>query len=211
MCCLKYENDYYCEQCPHTATAPTKEFKLGARVVIDEGEGKIISLNRQRRTATIILDNSKTAIASWDNIFEAESSDEEVKTIVATVGEEEDQANESDSKTIVIEEEAEKFSNRNRKSSIKIPSSSQFRSDFPASIKSNQPSQDRINLPARENRNFRENKNDRDSRDFRSSKSDFRDNREFKDSRDRSNKKFQKRDRRNDDYQRGKKSRPRRD
>ena len=61
MCCLKYESDYYCEQCPHEVTA-IKEPTLDVRVIVDEGEGKVISINRQRRTATIILDNSKKSL-----------------------------------------------------------------------------------------------------------------------------------------------------
>ena len=35
-----------------------------------EGEGKVISLNQQRRTATILLDNSKTIVASWEDVIE---------------------------------------------------------------------------------------------------------------------------------------------
>ena len=69
MCCLKYENDCYCENChkkPKKVLAPTQ----GSRVVSLEGEGKVISLNQQRRTATILLDNSRTIVASWEDVIE---------------------------------------------------------------------------------------------------------------------------------------------
>ena len=90
MCCLKYENDLYCEA-GSNEIVPVKEPILYMRVIVDEGEGKVISINRQRKTATIILDNSKTVIASWDNMFEAESNYNyggEVKTVNAAVEEE---------------------------------------------------------------------------------------------------------------------------
>ena len=75
MCCLKYENDYYCEQChrkPKKIAAPAQ----GSRVVSLEGEGKVISLNQQRRTATILLDNSRTIVASWEDVIEKDEENE---------------------------------------------------------------------------------------------------------------------------------------
>jgi cell fate regulator YaaT (PSP1 superfamily) len=67
MCCLKYENDCYCKQCPKKKILPPKQ---GSRVVSVDGEGKVISLNQQRRTATILLDDRKTIVASWEDIVE---------------------------------------------------------------------------------------------------------------------------------------------
>jgi len=68
MCCLKYENDCYCGHChKKPKIQPPKQ---GGRVVSVEGEGKVISLNQQRRTATILLDNSKTIVASWEDVIE---------------------------------------------------------------------------------------------------------------------------------------------
>lgn len=74
MCCLKYENDCYCEQChkkPKKIMAPAQ----GSRVVSLEGEGKVISLNPQRRTATILLDNSRTIVASWEDVIEKDEEE----------------------------------------------------------------------------------------------------------------------------------------
>ena len=196
MCCLKYENDYYCENCPHESSMTVmKDFKLGARVIIDEGEGKIISLNRQRRTATIILDNSKTAIASWDNIFEAEDDDEDVKTIVANVGEEEEQTSEEDSSSIIIDNKDtdninDKFTNRNRRNekfSTKSYSPPQkFKSNYQHSGKFNTNSQNKFSF---HNKETQEN---RDTRDNKVNKKFYKNDRN---------------DRRNEDYHRNRKPR----
>ena len=201
MCCLKYENDYYCEQCYREPTV-VKEPKLSARVVVDEGEGKIISINRQRRTATIILDNSKTVIAPWDGIFEAEQSDEEGKTIVAVVGEDEDTENESvDISTTDKDIKSEDLQPRGRRPQNRSNYSHQFkpRSSYNSQNRSTSQSQD-----------IRENRNSRSSRDSNDSRN-RRDNRTYNDNRERDNRKFVKRDRRNDDYQHNKRSRPRHD
>lgn len=73
MCCLKYENDCYAKQCPRKKILPPKQ---GSRVVSVDGEGKVISLNNQRRTATILLDDSKTIVASWEDVIEKEDGAE---------------------------------------------------------------------------------------------------------------------------------------
>ena len=70
MCCLKYENDGYCNNkggCARKKILPPKQ---GSRVVSIDGEGKVISINSQRRTATILLDDSKTIVASWEDVVE---------------------------------------------------------------------------------------------------------------------------------------------
>ncbi len=71
MCCLKYENDCYCDRFPKKEKV--KPPVQGSRVVTAEGEGKVISLNMQRRSVTILLDDSKTIVTSWDDIVEQES------------------------------------------------------------------------------------------------------------------------------------------
>lgn len=67
MCCLKYESECYEGQCPKKKIQAPKQ---GSRVVSVDGEGKVISLNMQRRTATILLDDSKTIVASWEDVIE---------------------------------------------------------------------------------------------------------------------------------------------
>lgn len=74
MCCLKYENDCYCGKSKKRVKIqpPTQ----GGKVITAEGEGKVINLNQQRRTATILLDNRKTIVASWEDVIEKTENDE---------------------------------------------------------------------------------------------------------------------------------------
>lgn len=74
MCCLKYESDCYaCSQVvPKKVLAPQQ----GSRVVCVDGEGRVISLNQQRRQATILLDEGKTIVASWEDIIEKDEDDD---------------------------------------------------------------------------------------------------------------------------------------
>ncbi|WP_182187808.1 stage 0 sporulation family protein [Pectinatus frisingensis] len=74
MCCLKYENDMYCNAkcCKHNIVEPPKR---GSRVVSVDGEGKVISVNEQKRTATILLDDKHTIVASWDDVIEKDADD----------------------------------------------------------------------------------------------------------------------------------------
>lgn len=64
MCCLKYENDCYGGACPHKKVLPPKQ---GSRVITIDGEGKVISVNHQRRSATILLDDNKTVVVAWED------------------------------------------------------------------------------------------------------------------------------------------------
>ena len=72
MCCLKYECSDYKKGCPKRRPKPPKQ---GSRVASAEGEGKVISLNAQRRTATILLDSHKTLVAAWEDIVAVEKGD----------------------------------------------------------------------------------------------------------------------------------------
>jgi len=73
MCCLKYENECYCGNAHKRVKIqpPTQ----GSKVITAEGEGKVINLNQQRRTATILLDNSRTIVASWEDVIEKDEDD----------------------------------------------------------------------------------------------------------------------------------------
>lgn len=77
MCCLKYENNcYQGEGCPGKKKClKVKPPQQGSRVVSSEGAGKVISVNKQRRTATILLDDSKTIVTSWNEVIEEENED----------------------------------------------------------------------------------------------------------------------------------------
>lgn len=73
MCCLKFENDLYCENCPRQTT--TFRPKQGSRVVVADGEGKVVAVSHSRRNATILLDGNKTVVASWEDILPVNDSD----------------------------------------------------------------------------------------------------------------------------------------
>lgn len=68
MCCLKYENDCYSGCCAKKIAPPT----VGKEVITIDGEGKVISINQQKRTATISLAEGKTLIIPWDEVVEKE-------------------------------------------------------------------------------------------------------------------------------------------
>jgi len=73
MCCLKYEcASYKKESLKHSLKPP----KQGSRVASAEGEGKVISLNPKRHTATILLDSNKTLVLPWDDIVDIEQEDQ---------------------------------------------------------------------------------------------------------------------------------------
>lgn len=69
MCCLQYENDNY-EQSEEDAAKKNLRPKVGSRVLLKEGEGKIISLQVSKKLATILLDSGKTFVKSWEEISE---------------------------------------------------------------------------------------------------------------------------------------------
>ena len=73
MCCLKYENDLYCEKCPQQSV--TFKPRQGSRVVVADGEGKVVAVSFSRRNATILLDNNKTVVAGWEDILPVNAED----------------------------------------------------------------------------------------------------------------------------------------
>ncbi|MBQ1509588.1 MAG: stage 0 sporulation protein [Selenomonadaceae bacterium] len=79
LCCLKYENDCYEEACHKKPVV--QEPKQGSRVVSVEGAGKVISVNTQRRTATILLDDGKTIVASWEDVVEKEEEEDGAENV----------------------------------------------------------------------------------------------------------------------------------
>ena len=72
MCCLKYENHCYCGN--KKQRKKIKPPAQGSKVITAEGEGKVINLNMQRRSATILLDDRKTIVASWEDIIEKDGA-----------------------------------------------------------------------------------------------------------------------------------------
>ena len=85
MCCLKYENDLYCENCPRPAA--TFRPRNGSRVVVAEGEGKVVAVSFSRRNATILLDTGNTVVAAWEDILPVNAEDFESADDAAQVAE----------------------------------------------------------------------------------------------------------------------------
>ena len=73
MCCLKFENDLYCENCPRQNV--TFRPRQGSRVVVADGEGKVVAVNFSRRNATIFLDTNKTVVVGWEDILPVNAED----------------------------------------------------------------------------------------------------------------------------------------
>ena len=85
MCCLKYENDLYCENCPKQTV--TFKPRQGSRVVVADGEGKVVAVSFSRRNATILLDTNKTVVAGWEDILPVNSEELEEVTEPAQIEE----------------------------------------------------------------------------------------------------------------------------
>ena len=70
MCCLKYENDCYSE-CTKKAQPP----KVGAVVVTMSGEVKVLSISKNKQTATIrLFEGGKTVTIDWEDAVEKEDA-----------------------------------------------------------------------------------------------------------------------------------------
>ena len=49
--------------------------RVGSRVVVADGEGKVVAVSFSRRNATILLDTNKTVVASWEDILPVNAED----------------------------------------------------------------------------------------------------------------------------------------
>lgn len=67
MCCLKYENDCY-GSCCKKVTPPT----IGRAVVTVEGEGTVLSVQNNKKTAKIQLASGNTIDVPWEELVEKE-------------------------------------------------------------------------------------------------------------------------------------------
>ena len=71
LCCLKYESEYYHEKYMENFKSFVPE--RGDRVILDEGEGKIVSVNSESKLATVCLDTRRTVTAKWEDILPVET------------------------------------------------------------------------------------------------------------------------------------------
>lgn len=77
MCCLRYENDQYEEKaktcrCP-MKQGPRKSFRVGMRVISDDGEGQVIYVNDQKRKVKVQMEGGSTKTFSWDAVEQVEN------------------------------------------------------------------------------------------------------------------------------------------
>ena len=79
MCCLRYENDQYTgdscrrkKNCP-MAQSQRKMFRVGMKVITDEGTGQVLYVNAQKHTVKVQLDGQKTRTLSWDKVEQVEN------------------------------------------------------------------------------------------------------------------------------------------
>lgn len=70
LCCLKYESEFYHEKYMENFKHFVPE--RGDRVILDEGEGRIVASNPVTKTATVSLDTRHTVVAKWDDILPVE-------------------------------------------------------------------------------------------------------------------------------------------
>ena len=77
MCCLRFENDMYegdnrkrrC--CAMQGKGP--RFRVGMKVMTDEGSGQVLYVNSQKHTVKVQLDGQKTKTLSWDAVEQEEN------------------------------------------------------------------------------------------------------------------------------------------
>ena len=48
----------------------------GDRVLVEEGEGRVVAVHEQRRTATILMDDGKTVVSSWEDVGRTEGEED---------------------------------------------------------------------------------------------------------------------------------------
>lgn len=69
MCCLKYENDCY------TSCKKVAPPVVGRLVITVEGEGRVVSINTNKKTAVIQLEQGKSMVLPWDEVVEKEADE----------------------------------------------------------------------------------------------------------------------------------------
>ena len=75
MCCLKYENYLYCGKECNCQRDREVVPKQGSLVITPLGEGKVVRVNRNDKTASVQLTPDNVIQVSWDEIVEASQAD----------------------------------------------------------------------------------------------------------------------------------------
>lgn len=79
MCCLKYESDNYCEGgCNHNKKHKeyVKPPKRGSVVITPLGEGRVINVSRNEKTAAVQIARDNIIQVAWDEIVDATQVEE---------------------------------------------------------------------------------------------------------------------------------------
>lgn len=83
LCCLKFESEYYHEK--YMENFKSFQPSRGDRVMVSEGEGRIVAVNYQNKLATVFLDNRRTVTATWDDILPLEVKGDSDETSDTTI------------------------------------------------------------------------------------------------------------------------------
>jgi len=74
LCCLRYENDNYqgenSKRKKKSKQAPQKNFRVGMKVMTEDGAGQIVYVNSQKHTVKVQLEGAQTKIFNWDDVGE---------------------------------------------------------------------------------------------------------------------------------------------
>ena len=77
MCCLRYEDDMYTGNHKKKCNCPMQNkaniFRVGMKVITDEGSGQILYVNTQKHTVKVQLEGQKTKTMSWDDVEQEEN------------------------------------------------------------------------------------------------------------------------------------------
>lgn len=77
MCCLKYENHLYCKGCENGKERRERVPipKIGTVVATPLGEGKVTSINRGQKTASVQLSPNNIIQVEWEEIVDISQAD----------------------------------------------------------------------------------------------------------------------------------------
>lgn len=78
MCCLRYENDQYTgdhsrKKCCCGEQESYKMFRVGMKVITDEGEGQVVYVNLQKHSVKVQLEGGWTKTMQWDVVEPVEN------------------------------------------------------------------------------------------------------------------------------------------
>lgn len=71
MCCLRYENDQYSGNRGRKNNRPAnsrKVFRIGMKIITNEGQGQIVYVNSQKHTVKVQLEGQPNKILPWDAV-----------------------------------------------------------------------------------------------------------------------------------------------